>query len=648
MCGLVGFWDFKANTSKTELLGIGQKMGKAIAHRGPDSEGAWCDETLGLSFSHLRLAIVDLSEAGHQPMVSRSGGSVIVYNGEIYNAPELREALSLEGCRFRGHSDTEVILEACERWGVIAACQKLIGMFAFAFWDKGTQQLFLARDRLGIKPLYWGFNQGILFFGSQLKSFKGHPGFKPEIDKEALTAYFRFNYVPTPLSIFKNIQKLSPGSILSIDRTQKTQECRFWDLQDVITHAKENRLKASRSDGALVEECHILLRDAVKRRMVADVPLGAFLSGGIDSSTVVALMQTQSDRPIKTFTIGFHEAGYDEAKHAAAVAKHLGTEHHELYLASSEAQAIIPDIPNWCDEPFADVSQIPTYLVSRLARQQVTVSLSGDGGDELFAGYNRYFLGQKLWPLMKILPFWLRSLSAQTIRQLSPKQWVSFSKILPEKFRSPLIGDKIHKLAGVLGAFNTQSFYKCLVSFWEEPAHLVLGGNEPVLYPWNLESTFGHSNDFVESMQMMDTLTYLPDDILTKVDRASMAVSLEARVPLLDHRVVEFAYGLPMDAKIRNGQGKWLLRQVLNKYVPNSLVDRPKMGFGVPIDQWLRGPLREWADGLLSVQRLESEGILNPEPIHQRWREHLSGQRNWQYALWGVLMFQAWQERWGL
>ncbi|MBP9764213.1 MAG: asparagine synthase (glutamine-hydrolyzing) [Gammaproteobacteria bacterium] len=648
MCGLVGFWDFKANTSKTELLAIGQKMGKAISHRGPDSEGAWCDETLGLSFSHLRLAIVDLSEAGHQPMVSRSGGSVIVYNGEIYNAPELRETLSLEGCRFRGHSDTEVILEACERWGVIATCQKLIGMFAFAFWDKQTQQLFLARDRLGIKPMYWGFNQGILFFGSQLKSFKGHPHFKPEIDKEALTAYFRFNYVPTPLSIFENIQKLSPGSILSIDRNQKTQEFRFWDLQDVITRAKENRLKASSSDGALVEECDVLLRDAVKRRMVADVPLGAFLSGGIDSSTVVALMQAQSDRPIKTFTIGFHEAGYDEAKHAAAVAKHLGTEHHELYLASSEAQAIIPDIPNWCDEPFADVSQIPTYLVSQLARQQVTVSLSGDGGDELFAGYNRYFVGQAFWQRIKILPYWLRYLSAYGIRQFSPNRWDSIAKILPNRFRPRLVGDKAHKLADILAVPNARTFYKNLVSYWEEPANLVLGGNEPVLYPWNFESTFGHSDDFVESMQMMDTLTYLPDDILTKVDRASMAVSLEARVPLLDHRVVEFAYGLPMDVKIRNGQGKWLLRQVLNKYVPNRLIDRPKMGFGVPIDQWLRGPLREWAENLLSLQRLESEGILNPGPICQRWREHLSGQRNWQYSLWGVLMFQAWQERWAL
>jgi asparagine synthase (glutamine-hydrolysing) len=359
-------------------------------------------------------------------------------------------------------------------------------------------------------------------------------------------------------------------------------------------------------------------------------------------------MQTQSDRPIKTFTIGFHEAGYDEARHAAAVAKHLGTEHHELYLASTEAQAIIPDIPNWCDEPFADVSQIPTYLVSRLARQHVTVSLSGDGGDELFAGYNRYFVGQALWQRIKILPSWLRHLSAYGIRQFSPNRWDSIAKILPNRLRPRLVGDKAHKLADILAVPNARTFYKNLVSFWEEPANLVLGGNEPLLYPWNFESAFEHSNNFVGSMQMMDTLTYLPDDILTKVDRASMAVSLEARVPLLDHRVVEFAYGLPMDVKIRNGQGKWLLRQVLNKYVPNSLIDRPKMGFGVPIDQWLRGPLREWAENLLSLQRLGSEGILNPEPIRQRWREHLSGQRNWQYSLWSVLMFQAWQERWGL
>lgn len=644
MCGLVGFWDFKAETSKVELLAIGQKMGKAISHRGPDSEDAWCDETIGLTFSHLRLAIVDLSEAGHQPMISRSGGSVIVYNGEIYNAPELRALLGVEGIHFRGHSDTEVILEACERWGVEATCQKLIGMFAFAFWDKNTQKLFIARDRLGIKPVYWGLNQGVLFFGSQLKSFKEHPKFKPDIDKDALTSYFRFNYVPTPVSIFKNIQKLSPGSILSVERSQKITESRFWDLQDVVATGKEIQLKHSRSDGVLVEACDSLLRDAVKRRMVADVPLGAFLSGGVDSSTVVALMQAQSDRPIKTFTIGFNETGYDEAKHAAAVAKHLGTEHHELYLASQDAQAIIPDIPNWCDEPFADVSQIPTYLVSQLARQHVTVSLSGDGGDELFAGYNRYFVGQKLWPRLKLLPYWLRYLSAHGIRQVSPNTWDGFSKILPSRFRPRLMGDKVHKLADILSVPNAEVFYKKLVSYWEDPADLVIGGSESVLYPWNRKS----ESAFIETMQMMDTLTYLPDDILTKVDRASMAVSLEARVPLLDHRVVEFAYGLPMDVKIRNGQGKWLLRQVLNKYVPNNLIDRPKMGFGVPIDQWLRGPLREWAENLLSQQRLESEGILNPVRIRERWSEHLSGQRNWQYSLWGVLMFQAWQERWGL
>ncbi len=648
MCGLAGFWDFKANTSKTELLAIGQKMGKAISHRGPDSEGGWCDESLGLSFSHLRLAIVDLSEAGHQPMVSRSGRSVIVYNGEIYNASELRELLSAEGCHFRGHSDTEVILEACERWGVETTCQKLIGMFAFVFWDQKTQQLFLARDRLGIKPLYWGFNQGILFFGSQLKSFKAHPKFKPEIDKEALTSYFRFGYVPTPLSIFKNIQKLSPGSILSVDRTQKTHEFRFWDLQNVIIRGKEKQSKTVGNDETLIEELDLLLRDAVKRRMITDVPFGAFLSGGVDSSTVVALMQAQSDRPIKTFTIGFHEADYDEAKHAARVAKHLGTEHHELYLALNEAQTIIPDIPNWCDEPFADASQIPTYLISKLARQHVTVSLSGDGGDELFAGYNRYFVGQTFWQRIKKLPYWLRYLSACSIRQFSPNRWDSIAKIVPNRFRPRLMGDKAHKLADILAVPNGAVFYKNLVSFWEEPAKLVLGGNEPMLYPWNLDAVFKHSSEFVESMQMMDTLTYLPDDILTKVDRASMAVGLEARVPLLDHRVVEFAYSLPMNVKIRNGQGKWLLRQVLNKYVPHHLIDRPKMGFGVPIDHWLRGSLREWAEHLLSLHRLESEGILNSKPIRQRWSEHLSGRKNWQHSLWSVLMFQAWQERWGV
>ncbi len=644
MCGLTGFLNFKGNSGKAELLSFVKSMSHRIEHRGPDSSGTWCDERRGLAFGHQRLAIVDLSEAGHQPMISQSDRSVIVYNGEIYNAPELRAQLISEGCQFRGHSDTEVILEACERWGVKAACQKFIGMFAFAFWDKGTQELFLGRDRLGIKPLYWGFNQGIFFFGSQIKSFAGHPAWRPEIDKSALTAYFRFNYVPTPVSIYKGISKLGPGTVLSLDVSKNIKTEKFWDLEEV----NKNNIRhiSDRSDEELLNQCDNLLKDAVKRRMIADVPLGAFLSGGVDSSLVVALMQSQSTRPIQTFTIGFHESGYNEAKYAETIAKHLKTEHHELYVTSAEAQAVVPNIPSWCDEPFADASQIPTYLVSKLARQQVTVSLSGDGGDELFAGYNRYLGGRLSWDLLKFFPFWMRSLSAKGIHQLSVDNWNSLGRLMPKFFPS-MMGDKAYKLATAAMAEGPYHFYKLLVSQWGEPASLVLGGEEKSLYPWkNLKYPLDYDQEFVEAMQIMDTLSYLPDDILTKVDRASMAVGLEARVPLLDHRVVEFAFNLPRNAKIRNGQGKWLLRQVLDRYVPRHLIDRPKMGFGLPIDKWLRGPLREWAEELLSTEKINAQGLLNTNPIRQRWKEHLSGERNWQNSLWGVLMFQAWYERW--
>jgi len=641
MCGLTGFWNFKHTDSKETLLGLAEAMALEIEKRGPDSYGGWADENVGLSIGHRRLAIIDLSIAGHQPMISRSGRSLIAYNGEIFNAPELRAELISKGCQFRGHSDTEVILEACEYWGVAAACQRLIGMFAFVFWDREKKILFLVRDRVGIKPLYWGMNQGILFFGSQPKSFRKHPAWKPEIDKDALTAYFRFNYVPTPLSIFKGIQKLTPGTVLSIDASGKTDETRFWDLLDV---AKRSINKTSKSENELIQELDDLLRDAVKRRMVADVPLGAFLSGGIDSSTVVALMQAQSDSPIKSFSIGFSEEGYDEAKHAALVAKHLKTEHHELYLQAKDAQSIIPDIPNWFDEPFADVSQIPTFLVSRMAREHVVVSLSGDGGDELFAGYNRYLLGNSLWQRIKLMPYWLRKIGASSIRALQPQRWDQMSGLLPARFRPRLMGDKAYKLADLMMLPSNQDFYRSLVSHWDKPEQVVLGGMEGKTYPWvGCDIAF---KDFIEEMQYLDTLTYLPDDILTKVDRASMAVSLEARVPLLDHRVIEFAWSLPSQMKIRDNQGKWLLRKVLDRYVPRELIDRPKMGFGVPIDQWLRGPLREWAEDLLSYNRLKNDGLLNPEIIRQRWSEHLSNQRNWQYSLWGVLMFQAWYAKW--
>ena len=645
MCGFTGFWDFRASTSAAELQATVHRMADQIAKRGPDSYGDWCEEKVGLTFGHRRLAIVDLSPAGHQPMVSHSGRSVIAYNGEIYNAPELRTKLMQEGSEFRGHSDTEVILEACELWGVEAACKQFIGMFAFAFWDKKTQKLSLVRDRLGIKPLYWGFQQGVLFFGSQIKSFTAHPVWAPTVDKDALASYFRFNYVPAPLSIYKDLHKLSPGTLLTVDLSKNVHETRFWNYQEIAKQGRENR--KNKTDLEWINECDDLLRDAVKRRMIADVPLGAFLSGGIDSSTVVALMQSQSLTPIKTFSIGFHEAGFDEAKYAAAVAKHLKTDHHELYLASSEAQAIIPDIPNWCDEPFADVSQIPTFLVSRLAQQHVKISLSGDGGDELFAGYNRYLVGEKLWKKIKYFPIWIRCLAAIGIRQLSPESWETIARIIPSRLRLKLVGDKAHKFADILAIKDPYQFYKLLVSQWDSPEELVIGAKESITYPWkDAKNIFNKSYNFVETMQFMDFLTYLPDDILAKVDRASMAVSLEARVPLLDHRVVEFSTRLPMNLKIRGNQTKWLLRQVLDRYVPKHLIDRPKMGFGVPIDQWLRGPLREWAEGLLSKERLQNEGILNPMLIRKRWEEHLSGHRNWQYALWGVLMFQAWKERW--
>lgn len=641
MCGFTGFWSFKAESTKSELLNITQAMNNEIKERGPDSDGLWCDETRGLAFGFRRLAIVDLSPLGNQPMATKSGRLTIVYNGEIYNALELKSELIHLGCQFRGTSDTEVILAACEVWGVVAACKKFIGMFAFALWDAELGKLFLARDRLGIKPLYWGIRQGILFFGSQPKSFLKHPNFSPAIDREALTSYFRFNYVPAPMSIFKDIRKSLPGTILTIDDKGHSQETRFWNFQDVV---QQEKISKSISVEAIKDELEVLMKDAVKRRMVADVPLGAFLSGGIDSSTVVALMQSQSIQPIKTFSIGFFEQEYNEAQYAAKVAKHLGTEHHELYLTADDCQKIIPDIPNWCDEPFADVSQIPTFLVSKLAREHVTVSLSGDGGDELFAGYNRYQLGKRIWQGLEYLPIWLRGLGARGIRTLPAAHWDQLVRILPQKLRPQLFGDKAYKLADILTLSSSQAFYRSLMSHWKHP-EAISNAQEILFFPWDAPKI--PQLDFVENLQFMDTLTYLPDDILFKVDRASMAVGLEARVPLLDHRLVEYVWRLPMEMKIQKGKTKWILRQILNRYVPNHLIERPKMGFGVPIDRWLCGPLRDWAEQLLSSAQLTQAG-LDPEPIRQRWQELLSGTRNWQYSVWGVLMFQAWRARWHL
>lgn len=640
MCGITGFWSFEDQLSSKSLGHIVQEMADQLKTRGPDSSGIWYQEEFRIAFGHRRLSIIDLTEAGHQPMVSASGRFVITYNGEVYNATDIREDLVTKGHSFRGHSDTEVILAACEAYGLVEATKQLIGMFAFAIWDNHDRKLYLVRDRLGIKPLYWGFHQNTLFFGSQVKSFYPHPCWRLEINREALTNLLRFCYIPGPSSIYKGIHKLSPGCIAVIESNDKVSIKPYWSMEEVIQYQRAHPIIQSTEEW--IEQLDTLLRDAVKRCMVSDVPLGAFLSGGIDSSTVVSLMQAQSTASVQTFTIGFDEEGYNEAPHAKAIADHLGTQHHELYLKYSEALNIIPTIPQWCDEPFADSSQIPTFLLSRLAQRHLKVTLSGDGGDEFFVGYDRYFQANHLWNRISPIPLLLRRLGAASIRCLSPAQWDIIGRLIGENKR--LIGDKAHKLANLLACQDQKELYLHMVSLWDRPEKLIEGGylTENLPKPWLSKMGQGQ-NSFYEDMQYIDSLTYLPDDILSKVDYASMAVSLESRVPLLDHRVVEFSWGIPLELKLKHPQGKWILRQILKRYIPENLIERPKMGFGVPIDQWLRNPLRPWAEELLSAKSLEDSG-LNEIPIRQRWDEHLTGQRNWHYSLWPVLMYQAWYQ----
>ncbi len=566
----------------------------------------------------------------------------MVYNGEAYNAEDLRNELLAVGCKFRGHSDTEVILEGCAYWGVGGTLERLNAMFAFALWDRSTRTLVLARDRLGIKPLYWSSTGNTFLFGSELKALRDHPACPTELDRGAIAAFLRHNYVPAPHTALAGVHKLRPGRMLTIRNDGSVDEAGFWDFDSVVESGRSHPFAAS--DEEATEALESLLGDAVRRQMVSDVPLGVFLSGGVDSSLICALMQAHSDRPVRSFSIGFVEEDYSEARHAAAVAAHLGTAHTELYVTPKEARDVIPLLPDYYDEPFADSSQIPTYLLSKLTRQHVTVALSGDGGDELFAGYTRYLTAAKIGKYLECIPVPVRSLGAKGLRALRPTAWQVLFHAVPRSLRPAHPSDRIYKFADILTE-DAGGFYRRLISHWWEPERLVPGSSEPLGPVWDrsLQGRFASSVDW---MQYLDVLTYLPDDILTKVDRASMAVSLETRVPLLDHRVVEFAFGLPAHMKIRGGISKWLLRQVLYRHVPRVLVDRPKMGFGVPIGAWLRGPLRDWAEELLSSASLNRYGLLKTAPVRERWQEHLSGQRNWQYHLWDILMLQAWCARW--
>ncbi|QQD55167.1 MULTISPECIES: asparagine synthase (glutamine-hydrolyzing) [Pseudomonas] len=628
MCGFSGYFtNKKFSTDESSLL---EAMGRSIINRGPDGGGYWFDSAAGIGLSHRRLAIVDLTAAGHQPMHSSSGRFVIAFNGEIYNHGELRALLEESGLSptWNGHSDTETLLECFEHWGIEKTLQATVGMFAIALWDTRQNELVLARDRLGEKPLYWGWQNDVLLFGSELKALKIHPAFCADIDRDALALYLRHNYIPAPYSIYQGIEKLKPGHYVRIAIDQRRSDVKalpFWSFNRAVEAGLASPLQSDAN--AVVDTLEAQLSESIGMQMLADVPLGAFLSGGVDSSLVVGLMQKQSPRPVKTFTIGFSEAGFNEAEHALAVSRHLGTEHTEIYVQSKDALDVIPDLPNIYCEPFADSSQIPTFLVSRLARQQVTVTLSGDAGDELFGGYNPYQFAPRIWGKISQVPLPLRRFASATLKAL------------------PIKG-KVEKLVDILDTPSREDFYRQLVSHWKTPSSVVIGAKEPITV-LDTSSAWPATQRYEEWMMAMDAQTYMADDILVKVDRAAMASSLETRVPMLDHRVVELAWRIPLDMKIRGGVGKWVLREVLYRHVPRELIERPKKGFSIPIATWLRGPLRDWSESLLDEGRLRREGFFHPAPIRRAWEQHLSGRADHSSKLWGVLMFQAWLEEQG-
>lgn len=644
MCGIVGFLGGVSHGSDS-LAAVANRMADTLFLRGPNDSGVWVDSIHGVALGHRRLSILDISDAGHQPMCSVSGRFVIVFNGEIYNHLSLRQSLSIDvGSQcWKGHSDTETLLFGFEIWGIRGTVERCKGMFAFAVWDNETKSLTLARDRVGEKPLYYGWKRGCnnFLFGSELKALAVHPKFKCEIDRSSLSTFMNYGYIPSPHSIYKDVYKLPPGCLLTVsERCPIPTVSSYWSFNRVLNSNKLCAFQGTDSDA--VQTLDSILLSAVSSQMISDVPIGAFLSGGIDSSIVVALMQSQSSQPIKTFTIGFNDSAFNEAEDARKVASHLGTDHTDLYVTDSETLDVVPRLSKIYSEPFADPSQIPTFLVAQLAKRQVTVSLSGDAGDELFGGYTRYLNLERLWRLLSRFPRPFRAVITNAITLVPIDLWnaafvplKSFSSKFPTN-----IGDKAYKFAEILrNSDDFESLYRGALSASNFPESVVLN-SEKISYSGSDANTFPH--DLFERMMLIDSQTYLPDDILVKVDRASMAVSLENRVPFLDTDVINFAWHLPMNMKIRDGQGKWILRQVLSRYVPSSLFERPKKGFGVPLGDWLRGPLKEWAEELLDVSRLNSEGFFVTSIIRKKWEEHLSGNRNWQNQLWKILMFQSW------
>ncbi len=650
MCGITGI--LTSSSIINDLHVTIASMTQTLSHRGPDSCGVWVDKESSCAMGHRRLSILELSNHGSQPMHSPCQRYTLVFNGEIYNHLSLRAELINSGYRidWRGYSDTETLLACIVVWGIRATLIRTLGMFALALWDSAENQLTLARDRFGEKPLYWGWvGQGdkqLFVYGSELKSIKACPGFDNKINRSALSLYLQYSIVPSPHSIYQDIYKLSPGCFLTlraIDRPKRLVCVEsYWHISDVVRNGLADPIVNEKEAVSMLDDT---LRKAVALQAVADVPLGAFLSGGVDSSTIAALMQVQSASPIKTFTIGFDEVGFDEAPYALAVAHYLGTEHHEVRVTAKDTLSVIPLLPHLYDEPFADSSQIPTYFLCQSARNKVVVALSGDAADELFGGYNRYTFSCRLWNKIQVLPTALREVLGHGIQRLSVKSWDHLACLLPGKYGIDRLGDKAHKLAHCMTAVH--SVDELALSFstaWPKTMNML---QNMVHSDLAIDNVFGLS-ELVEPehrMMLLDAITYLSDDILTKVDRAAMGVSLETRMPFLDHRVVELAWRLPLKMKIRDGQGKWALRQVLYNYVPKELIERPKAGFAIPVGVWLRGTLREWAEELLDAKRLEEEGYLNSPMIREVWKQHLSGRYDWTSRLWTVLMFQAWLEQ---